>query len=294
MAGTVESVSGSAGCDAARISLKEMPARLPALPTRRAIGAAIRISVVVHLLALLLLLYWPFWPVSLAVLALNHLVLVLAGLWPRSTLLGPNQRRLSERAAAAGQVALTIDDGPEPLVTLQVLELLDRFNCKATFFCVGERVAAHAEIAREIARRGHQIENHTQHHFNYFSLLGPEGMRREIYRAQRVIATIAGVRPRYFRAPAGLRNPFLEPVLCAGDLRLVSWTRRGFDTVTNDPGLILARLTRNLRAGDILLLHDGHAARTADGSPVILLVLPELLAAFARAGLNPVTLSEAL
>ena len=271
-----------------------MPTRLPTSPTRRPIGAAIRISVAIHVIALLLLLHWRFWPISLAVLALNHLVLALAGLWPRSTLLGPNQRRLSEHAAAAGQVALTIDDGPDPLVTLQVLELLDRFNCKATFFCIGERVAAHADIAREIARRGHQIENHTQHHFNYFALLGPEGMRREIYQAQAVIATIAGVRPRYFRAPAGLRNPFLEPVLCTDDLQLVSWSRRGFDTVTNNPGRILARLTRDLRAGDILLLHDGHAARTRDGSPVILRVLPELLIAFARAGLKPVTLSEAL
>jgi peptidoglycan/xylan/chitin deacetylase (PgdA/CDA1 family) len=271
-----------------------MPTRIPTPSTRPPIGAAIRVSIVIHVVALLLLLHWRFWPISLAMLALNHLVLILAGLWPRSTLLGPNQRRLSARATAAGQVALTIDDGPDPGVTPQVLDVLDRFACKATFFCIGERVTAHADIVREIARRGHQVENHTQHHFLYFSLLGPRRMRREIDRAQGAIAAVVGVRPRYFRAPAGLRNPFLERVLCTEDLRLISWTRRGFDTVTSDPGRVLARLTRNLRAGDILLLHDSHAARTADGTPVILKVLPELLAAFARAGLEPVTVSGAL
>jgi peptidoglycan/xylan/chitin deacetylase (PgdA/CDA1 family) len=271
-----------------------MPARISTPATRRPIGAAIHVSIVIHVLALLLLLHWRFWPFSLAMLAVNHLVLTLAGLWPRSTLLGPNQRRLSARATDAGQVALTVDDGPDPLVTPQVLDMLDRFDCKATFFCIGERVTAHADIVRDIVRRGHQVENHTQHHSNYFSLLGPGRIRQEIVQAQAAIVALVGDRPQYFRAPAGLRNPFLEYILWSENLWLVSWTRRGFDTVARDPRPILKRLTRNLRAGDILLLHDGHAALTEDGSPVILKVLPELLAAIAKAGLEPVTLNGAL
>jgi peptidoglycan/xylan/chitin deacetylase (PgdA/CDA1 family) len=191
-------------------------------------------------------------------------------------------------------VALTIDDGPDPLITPQVLELLDRLGCKATFFCIGERVAAHAELARDIVRRGHHIENHTQRHYLHFSALGPAAMRGEILQAQATIAATVGEPPQYFRAPAGLRNPFLERILGASRLQLASWTRRGFDTVTSDPARVLARLTRNLRAGDILLLHDGHAARTADGSAVILRVLPGLMAAIAAAGLVPVTLRAAL
>lgn len=258
-------------------------------------GAALKLSLAVHGLALLVLvLNWKLWPVSLAMILVNHLVLALAGLWPRSTLLGPNLRRLPAGAAAAKQVALTIDDGPDPLITPQVLELLDRLGCKATFFCIGERVAAHAEIARDIVRRGHQVENHTQRHCLYFSAFAPPAMRREILQGQATIAGIVGDPPKYFRAPAGLRNPFLERILSAAGLQLVSWTRRGFDTVTNDPGRVLARLTRNMRAGDILLLHDGHAALTADGSPIILRVLPGLLAAIRAAGLVPVTLREAL
>ena len=271
-----------------------MNARPTIPPNRGRVGFAIRLTIAIHVLALLLLLNWHLWPVSLAIVALNHLVLAAAGLWPRSTLLGPNHRRLSARACAAGEVALTIDDGPDPLITPQVLELLDRFGCKATFFCIGELVAAHADIARDIVRRGHAIENHSNRHFMYFSLMGPSAMRREIIEAQNTITAAVGQTPRYFRAPAGLRNPLLEGVLGTEALELVSWTRRGFDTVTNDPKVVLARLTRNLRAGDIVLLHDGHAARTADGSAVILEVLPGLLAAFAAAGLAPVTLRQAL
>ena len=99
---------------------------------------------------------------------------------------------------------------------------------------------------------------------------------------------------QYWGGVQGMRNPLLDGVLRAAGLRLVSWTRRGFDTVTRDPAVVLARLTRNLRDGDILLLHDGHAARTPDGSAVILRVLPDLLAAARAAGLACVTLRTAL
>jgi hypothetical protein len=77
-------------------------------------------------------------------------------------------------------------------------------------------------------------------------------------------------------------------------LTLVSWTRRGFDTREADPARVLARLTRGLAGGDILLLHDGHARRTAQGVPVVLQVLPALLARCREAGLRPVRLSDAL
>jgi peptidoglycan/xylan/chitin deacetylase (PgdA/CDA1 family) len=171
---------------------------------------------------------------------------------------------------------------------------LARYRCRATFFCIGERVAAHPVLARRILAEGHDIENHTQHHRHQFALLGPWRMAREIEQGQRSIAAFGGEPPRFFRAPAGLRNPFLEPVLCRLGLKLVSWTRRGFDTVTADPQKVLARLVRRLRAGDILLLHDGHAARSATGQAVILEVLPPLLAALQRAGLSSTSLRGAL
>lgn len=231
------------------------------------------------------------WPAALSAVAANHAVLTAAGLWPRSRLLGPNWTRLPAAAAARGEIAITIDDGPHPDITPRVLDLLDAHGARATFFCIGERAARHPEICRDIIRRGHAVENHSQHHRHNFSLLGPGGFLRELQSAQDTLAGITGVRPRFFRAPAGLRNPFLDPVLHRLDLTLASWTRRGFDTRIGDPERIHAALVRALRGGDILLLHDANAARSPQGHPVILEVLPRLLATIERQRLTPVCLS---
>jgi peptidoglycan/xylan/chitin deacetylase (PgdA/CDA1 family) len=175
-----------------------------------------------------------------------------------------------------------------------VLDLLDEHEARATFFCIGERVDRHPALARAIVARQHEIGNHTYRHLMRFSLLGPRGLAQEIGRAQEAIGTATGEVARFFRAPAGLRNPFLEPVLRRANLQLVSWTRRGFDTVSGSAGRVLDSLTRDLQGGDILLLHDGHAARTSSGSPVILEVLPRLLQALAAAQLASITLRAAL
>ena len=143
-------------------------------------------------------------------------------------------------------------------------------------------------------RGGHAIENHSYRHQHNFSLLGLGGLRREIAQAQLVLAQASGTAPRFFRAPAGLRNPLLDVVLQRLGLQLTSWTRRGFDTVSTDTASVVARLTRNLRAGDILLLHDGHAARSPGGTPIVLEVLPRVLEAIAQRSLRAVTLREAL
>jgi peptidoglycan/xylan/chitin deacetylase (PgdA/CDA1 family) len=234
------------------------------------------------------------WPWALSAVLANHVALAAAGLWPRSQLLGPNWTRLPAQGRGTRCVAITIDDGPEPSVTPQVLAQLEEYRASATFFCVGERVLRYPDLAQEIVRRGHAIENHSQRHRHNFSLLGPQRMSAEISRAQESIFHVTGSRPRFFRAPAGLRNPFLDPVLVRLKLRLASWTRRGFDTVNGDADVVLRRLANPLRPGDILLLHDGHAARSRSGQPVILEVLPRLLDALHSAGLVPVTLRSAL
>ena len=228
-------------------------------------------------------------PWAVALFVANHVALCWGGLWPRSGLLGPNRTRLP---AGADRIALTIDDGPDPQVTPQVLELLAAHGARATFFCVGVRVEQHPELARRIRAEGHEIGNHSQHHYNLFSLFGPWRMAREIELAQASITRVCGVRPRWFRAPAGLRNIFLQPQLSRLGLALASWTRRGFDTVTPQPAKVIQALLRDLAAGDILLLHDGQVARTSSGEPVILAVLPKLLEQLASRKLRCVTLSD--
>ncbi len=233
-------------------------------------------------------------PWALAGLALNHAALTAAGLWPRSRLLGPNITRLGEASAARGDIALTLDDGPDAAVTPRVLDLLDRHGWRATFFCIAERARAQPALVREIVARGHEVQNHSAVHRHNFALLGPRGLQAELTQAQAVLTELSGQRPTCFRAPAGLRNPFLDPVLHRLGLNLVSWTRRGFDTREGNAGRVLARLGRGLAGGDILLLHDGHAARTAQGEPVVLAVLPRLIERCREAGLHGVTLAEAL
>ncbi|NEV62074.1 polysaccharide deacetylase family protein [Thiorhodococcus minor] len=234
---------------------------------------------------------WPWW---VWVLVLDHLVLTLAGLWPRSALLGPSWRALPPSAVRRGQIAITIDDGPDPAVTPEVLAILAAQGVKATFFCIGKRAEAHPELVAAIRSAGHAVENHSYSHRHDFSLLGPWRMRADLERAQALLARLAGEAPRFFRAPAGLRNPFLEPVLARLGLRLASWSRRGFDTRESEPKRVLARLESGLAPGAILLLHDANAARDASGSPVILRVLPGLIERIRTAGLEPVTLRQAL
>lgn len=255
----------------------------------------IRASFALHGLALLAVIVEPAqWRWVLNTVILNHLLLTAVGLWPRSNWLGPNWTRLPAAAAARQEIALTIDDGPDPLVTPQVLDILDRHAAHATFFCIGEKAARYPDLCREIVRRGHAVENHSQHHRHTFSLLGPRGFRRELQAAQNTLSQITGQRPVFFRAPAGLRNPFLDPVLARSGLTLASWSARGFDTRVDDAERVKHALLDELRGGAILLLHDGNAARTPANTPVILDVLPTVLESAATAGLRFVRLRDAL
>ncbi len=230
------------------------------------------------------------WPWVISGLVADHLCLAGGSLWPRSSLLGPNLTRLPTGSTDDRPVALTFDDGPDPAVTPRVLDLLERRSARATFFCVGRRAEEHPDLVSAIARAGHRVENHSYRHLNGFAFLGPRGIGREIDRAQEVLARLAGEAPRWFRAPAGIRNPWLDGALVRRRLELASWTRRGFDTVTHDPGRVLGRLTRSLAPRDILVLHDGGAARDRAGRPVVLETLPRLLDAIDAAGLRTVPL----
>jgi peptidoglycan-N-acetylglucosamine deacetylase len=231
-----------------------------------------------------------FWPWAVATLGIYLLALPGIGLWPRSTLLGPNWTSLPSAAAHRREIALTFDDGPDPDITPKVLDILDAYGAKATFFCIGERAAQYPDICRDIVRRGHAIENHSQRHRLYFFMFGTRRIAQEIKAAQDTLAAITGQRPLFFRAPAGLRNLLLNSVLMQLGLQLASWTRRGFDTVDSNANGVLHRLARELRGGDILLLHDGNAAGTRAGRPVVLDVLPRLLESIVAAKLRTVTL----
>ena len=234
---------------------------------------------------------WPWW---LAGTAVNHAVFTLPGLWPRSSLLGPNWTQLPPTRNNEDAIALTFDDGPDPQVTPKVLDLLDAHGVRATFFCIGARAQRYPDLMRDIVARGHAVENHSQTHPLSFSVKLMGAQAREVEAGQQTLTALTGQRPAFFRAPAGLRNLLLEPVLQKCDLRLAAWTRRGFDTRETDPERVAQRLLRNLAARDILLLHDGNAALTPDGQPVLMSVLPRLIEATRQRRLRFVLLREAV
>jgi peptidoglycan-N-acetylglucosamine deacetylase len=267
-----------------------LAARKPRLLRAWSPAPAVRISLWLNALSgAAVALHPDVWPYMLGLLGCNHAVLT-SFMHPRSGLLGPNIVRLP--ACHSHAIALTFDDGPDPEITPRVLDLLDVYKASASFFVIGDRAARYPALVREIVRRGHTIENHTQSHSVAFAARGPWALRREIAAAQRTIADAAGVAPRFFRAPMGLRSPLLDPVLALEGLALVHWTRRGYDTQRREPRMVLDRLTRRLAARDILLLHDGSSASTTEGQPVVLEVLPALLGRIAAAGLNAMSLAS--
>jgi peptidoglycan/xylan/chitin deacetylase (PgdA/CDA1 family) len=292
-----KAVSGSEGRDA---DLAAPPEAAPWPPpafarsTHWSPALAVWLSIWLHGAAILGLIAAPsLWVWWFAAVAANHILLGIAGMLPRSRLLGPNISRLPPGPAERGEVALTFDDGPDPDVTPVVLDLLDQHGAKASFFCIGKRAIAHSALVGEIRKRGHDVENHTQNHSYAFACYPPRRLLREIVQAQRAVIGAAGVRPRFFRAPIGLRSPLLDPVLAWTGLRYISWTRRGRDGISRDPHRVLNRLLEGLAAGDIILLHDGGCPRTLTGEPVLLAVLPALLRHLAQRGLKPVSLSQA-
>lgn len=226
------------------------------------------------------------WPWLASSLVANHALLAGAGLTPRCGWLGPNLTRL-ERNRSHRSVALTFDDGPHPEITPAVLDLLSQAGARASFFLIGVRAQRYPDLVREIVRRGHRVENHTYEHPLHFALLGPRAQADQIDRAQELLSELAGTPPAFLRAPAGLRNLWLDRLLFQRGLRLASWTRRGFDTADRNVARVGRRLLRHLNVGDILLLHDGHAAASRRaGRPMVLEVLPRILETLAHRGLS--------
>ncbi|MES2356418.1 MAG: polysaccharide deacetylase family protein [Pseudomonadota bacterium] len=254
---------------------------------------AIRFSALAHVVAIVVTVFHPvFWPIAIGLVLVNHVLLFAGVLWPKGRIMGPNILRLPKSAIVRNEVALTFDDGPDPAVTPRVLDMLDHFGAKASFFCIAEKAIAHPEIVKEIVRRGHSVENHTYRHSYFFAFYVRSRLRVEIEAAQTAIADITGRLPEFLRAPAGFRGPFLQPVLAQHGIRYVTWTRRGLDGVRSDPKKVLQRLTFELSAGDVLVLHD-RVNSSEESEPTVLAVLPSLLHQISQQGLKSVSLPKA-
>ncbi|WP_394825137.1 polysaccharide deacetylase family protein [Pendulispora albinea] len=188
-------------------------------------------------------------------------------------------------------VALTFDDGPDPVWTPRALDALDRAGAVATFFVIGKKAEKHPELVREIVARGHTIGLHSYAHDRLFSLRGERRVRDDLTRAIHVLTAITGEAPDLFRPPIGHTNPIIARVAEALDLTVIGWSISGRDGVgrARAPDVV-RRIRRGLRDGAIVLLHD--AAERGDHEPAGVKALPDVLAALADAQLPVVALQE--
>jgi len=231
----------------------------------------------------------PTWIALLSLAAYGALVLV-GVLVPRYEMFGD---ALSRGDPECGGVALTFDDGPHPETTRRVLELLAESSAKATFFVVGEKVAAHPDVVRDIVRAGHSLGVHGFHHDRLYALRPPSVVAADIARAQDAIENACGVRPRWFRPPIGQVSPRTAAGARRAGVEIVAWSVRSFDGFARrDPERAAERVLGGLAPGAIVLLHD--AAEHDDFRPVSLQILPRLLAALAAKNLKALTLEEVL
>lgn len=154
------------------------------------------------------------------------------------------------------QVALTFDDGPDTRFTPQVLDVLAKYDVKATFFLIGSRAKAHSEITRRIHEEGHAIGNHTYWHPN----LPKEELERlhwELSETEQVIEDIIGFKPRLFRSPYGALNEEMVEMLGDNDNTVVGWNVDSLDWKQPGAEVISDNVLSNIDFGSIILMHDG-------------------------------------
>jgi peptidoglycan/xylan/chitin deacetylase (PgdA/CDA1 family) len=186
---------------------------------------------------------------------------------------------------ASGGVALTFDDGPHPVTTRRVLELLRATNATATFFVIGSKVDAHPDVVREIVEHGHSLGVHGYEHDWLYALKPPAVVAADIERAIGAVERAVGLRPVWFRPPLGHVSPRTAAGARRAGVELVGWSARGLDGLARaNPKAVAARLAKGLRGGAIVLLHD--AAERDDFSPASIAALPLVLDAISARGLR--------
>ena len=153
------------------------------------------------------------------------------------------------------KLALTFDDGPTPY-TLQVLDILKKHNFKATFFCIGNQVQKHPEIALEILKQGHTIGNHTLTHTSKMGFLPYKEIKKEISENSKILQSVLNINPQWFRPPFGVTNPTIAKVIKEEDLTCIGWNIRSLDTVSKSSEEIVERVKRKLKPNGIVLMHD--------------------------------------
>jgi len=186
----------------------------------------------------------------------------------------------------SNSVALTFDDGPIAGKTEEILRILESHSVRAAFFCIGNRVEANPELTKRIHESGHLIGNHSYWHRATFDLQSGATIQDELTNTDNAILKAIGVKPALFRPPYGVTNPMVAWAVKKGGYKAIDWSVRSFDTVIKDTDVLMKRITRSLRGGDVILLHDY--------SDSTLEILPDLLNHIKKVGLKIVRVDQLL
>jgi len=191
------------------------------------------------------------------------------------------------------RVALTFDDGPDPIRTPQVLEALAESGARATFFMIGRRVAEHASLVRRVIDEGHEVGDHSFSHARTLPFGTWDRQLREIEDGRRALLGAGVPFVRWFRPPMGLATPALAMALERSTLRAVNWSIHSRDLGDPHAERIASRVLGRIGGGDIVLLHDG-SDRHGSGPEALPAALRRILTGLRDRGLEPVTLSSLL
>lgn len=171
-------------------------------------------------------------------------------------------------------IALTFDDGPHPHQTKRILDILDAYGIKATFFMIGVNVENYPDAAREVLARGHEVGNHTYSHC-HLKQHGEEKLEEELRRCQETLERICSYRPHLFRPPEGYVSDYLCQCCNRASYRVIHWSVDTRDWEVKDAEKISQKVLDQVRSGDIVLMHD-YVARSQTPEALEIL-LPKLL-----------------
>jgi peptidoglycan-N-acetylglucosamine deacetylase len=231
-------------------------------------------------------------PLAVAIPAAALVAVLADGVFrPSSSALYPT---ISHGPRDHARVALTFDDGPDPEVTPCILDALADIGARATFFVIGRNLDRNHRIAQRIVAEGHELGNHSWTHSHLQNFYSARRHACDIDRAQALIWQIAGdVSPALYRPPVGLKSPALARTAHARSLTIVAWSVHSRDTLSHSAPATAERVLARVRAGDIVLMHDGHDREGAHRT-IAARALPAVLRGLRDRGLQPVTVSELL
>jgi peptidoglycan/xylan/chitin deacetylase (PgdA/CDA1 family) len=184
------------------------------------------------------------------------------------------------------EIAISFDDGPAENYTQKILAILNTENVKATFFCIGNRIAGNEAILKQVQADGHIIGNHSYSHHFWFDMYADQKMQDDLKQMDAEMERVTGLKPKLFRPPYGVTNPNLAKAIKKGGYTPVGWSVRSMDTVIKDGRKLLAKINEGIKPGAVFLFHDT--------SKTTLDILPEFIQEVKKRGYNIIPLDKLL